>query len=253
MRTYSGHSSARASNELYRIEPGEGPDGPVGRLRPPDPDRLRPRPSVLARGEVGQGRRPGAAPRRDADPLRRDPARGHEHVDDDQRHRDVADRACTSPWPRSSGVDRTVLCRHDAERHRQGVPVPGNVHLRSRAEPPAHRRPHHPHRQARSPVEPDQRLPVPPAGSRRDAGAGAGLRAGDRGRGARRGARLGPGRPRRLPRRSSAASRSSSTPASASSRRCARCAPSRAVGPHLPRALRRDRTRSCAGSATACR
>ena len=105
MRTYSGHSSARASNELYRTQPRQGPDRPVGRVRPADPDRLRPRPPARAR-RGGQGRRAGAAPRRDARALRRDPARGDEHLDDDQRHRDVAASACTSRWPRSAASTR---------------------------------------------------------------------------------------------------------------------------------------------------
>ena len=51
-----------------------------------------------------------------------------------------------------------------------------------------------------------------------------------RGRRARRGARVGPGRPRTSFPRSSGASRSSSTPASASSKRCARCGRSRGCG-----------------------
>ena len=47
------------------VQPGPGPDRPLGRVRPAHPDRLRPRPP--ARGGRGrQGRRPGAAPRRDA-------------------------------------------------------------------------------------------------------------------------------------------------------------------------------------------
>ncbi len=54
-------------------------------------------------------------------------------------------------------------------------------------------------------------------------------------------------------RRSSAGSRSSSTRACGSSRRRARCARSCACGTRSPRALRRQRTRRCAGSGTAYR
>ena len=54
--------------------------------------------------------------------------------------------------------------------------------------------------------------------------------------------------------RASGASRSSSTPASGSSRRCARCARSRELWDEItPRALRRHRPEATACSATACR
>ena len=52
---------------------------------------------------------------------------------------------------------------------------------------------------ARAAVEPDERVQLPPAGGRRDAGAGDRLRAGHRDRRARRGARVRPGRRRALP------------------------------------------------------
>ena len=55
MRTYSGHSTARASNELYRTNLAKGQTGPLHRLRPADPDRLRPR-RARGRGRGGQGR-----------------------------------------------------------------------------------------------------------------------------------------------------------------------------------------------------
>ena len=41
MRTYSGHSTAQASNELYRLNLSKGQTGPVGCLRLADADRLR--------------------------------------------------------------------------------------------------------------------------------------------------------------------------------------------------------------------
>ena len=40
MRTYAGHSDAKRSNELYRRNLEKGQTGPVGRVRPADPDRL---------------------------------------------------------------------------------------------------------------------------------------------------------------------------------------------------------------------
>ena len=72
-------------------QPRQGPDRSVGRLRPADPDRLRPRPRARP-GRGRQGRRADLAHRRHAGAVRRHPARPDEHLDDDQRHRDVAAR-----------------------------------------------------------------------------------------------------------------------------------------------------------------
>ena len=63
MRTYSGHSSARASQRALPHQPGQGPDRPLGRLRPADPDRLRRRPPAGPR-RGRQGRRPDRPHRR---------------------------------------------------------------------------------------------------------------------------------------------------------------------------------------------
>ena len=57
MRTYSGHSTARASNELYRTNLAKGQTGLSIAFDLPtqtgyDPDRLRPR--APERGEVGK-------------------------------------------------------------------------------------------------------------------------------------------------------------------------------------------------------
>ena len=235
MRTYAGHSSATDSNALYRTQPVEGPDRALGGLRPADPDRLRPRPPAGPR-RGRQGRRPDPAPRRDAAAVRRHPARRDEHLDDDQRHRDVAARALPGRRRGAGGSRRARrgrirggarhAGRHHPERHHQGVPLPRDLRVPARALAAADHRPDRLHRQPHPEVEPDQHLQLPPAGGRRDADAGARLRPVHRDRGARHGARLRPGRPRGLRARSSAASRSSSTPACGSSRRCARCAPS---------------------------
>ena len=230
MRTYAGHSSAAASNALYRTQPGQGPDRPVGRLRPADPDRLRPRPPARPR-RGRQGRRAGPPHRRHAGAVRRHPARRDEHLDDDQRHRDVAARAlpgrrrgARAPTSRSSG-------RHDAERHHQGVPLPRDLRLPARPVAAADHR-HgrlHGHARCRS-------------GTRSTSAATTCRRR------ARRRCRRSPTRcrtaiavldavrdsgqvpPERLRRGGRAGSRSSSTPACGSSRRCARCAPSRSSG-----------------------
>ncbi len=91
IRTYSGHSTAKASNELYRSNLAKGQTGPVDRLRPAHPDRLRPRPRARP-GRGRQGRRAGRPPRPHGRAARRHPAGRDEHVDDDQRHRRVAAR-----------------------------------------------------------------------------------------------------------------------------------------------------------------
>ena len=43
IRTYSGHSTARASNELYRTNLAKGQTGLSIAFDLPDPDRVRPR------------------------------------------------------------------------------------------------------------------------------------------------------------------------------------------------------------------
>ena len=195
MRTYSGHSSARASNELYRTNLAKGQTGLSIAFDLPtqtgyDPDH------VLAHGEVGKVGVPVVHLGHMRTLLEQHPARADEHVDDHQRHRCVA----VGPLRRQRrGAGRRVrrAARHHPERHRQGVPVAWHVHLPARA----HRKrlivdmvawcaQHAPE------VEPDERLQLPPAGGRGDAGAGDRLLAGHRHRRARRGSRLGPGRRR---------------------------------------------------------
>ena len=91
MRTYSGHSTARASNALYRTNLAKGQTGLSIAFDLPtqigyDPD------APQARGEVGKVGVPvyhlgHMRQLLDGIPVERD-----EHVDDDQRHRDVAAR-----------------------------------------------------------------------------------------------------------------------------------------------------------------
>ena len=178
-------------------QPRQGPDRPLGRLRPADPDRLRPRRRRWPR-RGRQGRRPDPAPRRDAAPFDGHPAHRDEHLDDDQRHRDVA--AGALPGGRRGaepGVDADEVAaparRHHPERHRQGVPLPRHLRLPARALAAADRRPDRLHRPRDPEVEPDQHLQLPPAGGRRDADAGARLRAVHRDRRARRGQGVRPG------------------------------------------------------------
>ena len=63
-----------------------GPDRPVGRLRPADPDGLRLR-RARGGGRGRPGRRADQLAGRHGGPARRHPARRRQHLDDDQRHR----------------------------------------------------------------------------------------------------------------------------------------------------------------------
>ena len=163
--------------------PRARPDRPVDRVRSADPVRLQlRRADRAARGR--QGRRADQLARRLPRAVRGHPARAHEHVDDDQRHRDVAAGALRRAGPRARRGAGDAA-RHDPERHRQGVPGPRHVHLPARALAADDRRDLRVLRRAPARVEPVERVQLSPAGGRRDAGAGGRLRAGDRGRAAR--------------------------------------------------------------------
>ena len=84
-----GPFDREAVQRAVPLEPRQGPDGAVDRLRPAHADRLRPRPRARAR-RGRQGRRPGRPQGRHARAARRHPAGRDEHVDDDQRDRGVA-------------------------------------------------------------------------------------------------------------------------------------------------------------------
>ena len=91
----------------------------------------------------------------------------------------------------------------------RNISQPRDLHLPARALAAADRRHDRLHLSRGSQVEPDERLQLSPAGSRRDADAGAGLFAGQRHRRARCGARARPGARGRLPAGGRAASPSS--------------------------------------------
>ena len=89
MRTYAGHSSADASNALFRKNLAKGQTGLSIAFDLPtqtgyDPD------DELARGEVGKVGVPVTHLGDMRSLLRGHPARRDEHVDDDQRHGHVA-------------------------------------------------------------------------------------------------------------------------------------------------------------------
>ncbi len=240
-------------------QPGEGADRSLGRVRPADADRLRPRPRALPR-RGRQGRRPGRAHRRHAPALRRHPAGRGQHLDDHQRHRDVAVRPLRLAGPgagrgagRRLARGRREARRHHAERHHQGVPLPRHLRLPARAEPaPDHRHGGLDGRQRAAGGTPPtsaattSRRPAPrrcrrwPTPCARPSPCWT--------------PSATPGRCRRTGWATSwPASPSSSTPACGSSRRCARCARSPSCGTRSPATATGWPTRSTAGSATACR
>ena len=202
-------------------QPGARADGLERRLRSADPDRLLLRPSAGQR-RGRQGGRADQPSRRHAHPVRRHPARSHEHVDDHQRAGGVALVALYRRG-RSAGRGAGQAAGHDAKRHHQGISLARDLHLPARAIAAADGRYDRLHLSRGSQVEPDERLQLSPAGSRCDAGAGAGLLAGQRHRRARCGARARPGAGSRLPAGRGSHLASSSMPASASSPKCARC------------------------------
>ena len=232
MRTYAGHSSAAESNALYRRNLAKGQTGLSVAFDLPtqtgyDPD------SALARGEVGKVGVPIphlGEMRRLFDDIPLTEMNTSMTINATAMwllalYQVVAEeQADATPTRRSSGPQPAR--RHHAERHHQGVPLPRDLRVPARALAAADDRHDRLHGQPHPEVEPDQHLQLPPAGGRRDAGAGARLRALHRDGRPRRGPRLRPGRRRGHGQGRRAASRSSSTPASGSSRRPARCAPS---------------------------
>ena len=170
-RPFDGRQVERALSH----QSGARADRPVGRLRSADPDRLRLR-SSAGQGRGRQGRRADQPSRRHAHPVRRHPARPHEHLDDHQRAGGVAAVALYRDR-RGAGRRARQAAGHDAERHHQGISLARDLHLPARAVAAADRRHDRLHLSRGSQVEPDERLQLSPAGSRRDADAGAGLRA----------------------------------------------------------------------------
>ena len=244
MRTYSGHSTAAASNELYRTNLAKGQTGLSVAFDLPtqtgyDPD------SPMARGEVGKVGVPIS------------------HLGD---MRTLLDGIPPAQMNTSMTINATaawLLALYVANAEEQGV---GPAELRGTTQndivkeylsrgtyifPPgrvaaADRRHRGLVRGERADVEPDQRLLVPPAGGRRDPSAGAGLLAGDGGRGARRRARVRPGAGGSLRPgvRIDLLLRQRRDPLRRGDLQAARLR--RALGAHRPRALRRHRPEGAA-------
>jgi hypothetical protein len=232
MRTYSGHSTARASNALYRTNLAKGQTGLSIAFDLPtqtgyDPDDPR------SRGEVGKVGVPVAHLGHMATLL--------DGIPQGEMNTSMTINA-PAAWmlglyvanARANGVDSHALrgtTQNDIVKEylSRGTYIFGPEHSRRLIVDMFAYLQHQ-----RSAVEPDERVQLPPPGGGRDAHPGDRLCAGDRHRGARRGAGLGPGAARPMP-ESSLRSRSSSTPASASSRRPPRCGRSPGCGTASPR------------------
>ena len=181
-RTYAGHSTATASNALYRTNLAKGQTGlSVAFDLPTQTGYDSDHDPGAGRGR--QGRRAGRPSGRHAGAVRGYPAGPDEHLDDDQRHGALAAGAVHRRG-RGTGRRRGRPARHRAERHHQGIPVARHLHLPAAALAADDHRRRGLHRQAPAEVEPDERLLLPPARGRGDAGAGTGLRARHRLRGA---------------------------------------------------------------------
>ena len=202
MRTYAGHSTAAASNALYRTNLAKGQTGLSVAFDLPtqtgyDPD------SPLARGEVGKVGVPV--------PHLGEMRRLFEDIPLTEMNTSMTINAVAmwmlamyqvvaeeqNPERRARG-GRRPAGRHHPERHHQGVPLPRDLRVPARGLDAADRRHDRLHGPPDPEVEPDQHLQLPPAGGRRDADAGARLRAEHRDRRARPGQERRPGLRRRL-------------------------------------------------------
>ena len=174
-RTYAGHSTATASNELYRRNLAKGQTGLSVAFDLPtqtgyDSDH------PLARGEVGKVGVPishlgDMRSLFEGIPLDRD-----EHLDDHQRHGRVAARALCRAR-RGAGRRQGQAHRHGAERHSERVSLARHLHLPARAVAAVDQGRNRLHRARDAEMESDQCLLLPFAGGGSDAGAGACLRA----------------------------------------------------------------------------
>ena len=126
---------------LERVLPGQPrrrPDGALGRVRPRDAPGLRQRPPA-GRRRRREGRRRHRLGRGHEDPLRRDPARQDERLDDHER-RGAAGDGRLHRRRRGAGRRRGAALGDAPERHPQRVHGPEHLHLSAGAEP-ADRRP----------------------------------------------------------------------------------------------------------------
>ena len=250
-RTYAGHSTAKASNELYRQNLSKGQTGLSVAFDLPtqtgyDSD------DPLARGEVGKVGVP-ISHLGDMRALMQGIPLG-------EMNTSMTINA-TAAWLLSlyvaladeQGVDRGKLTGTVAERHHQGISLARHLCVPAQAIAQADQGRDRLRLARDSEMEPDQCLLLPFAGGWSDADAGACLCPRHGRSRARRGEELRRSVGGGISRSCSPASPSSSMPACASSPRCARCAPSSICGTRSPRSVMASPIRRSGASATACR
>ena len=128
----------RGVQRVLPAQPRRRAEGPVDRLRPGHPPRLRLRPPAGDRRRR-HGRRGHRLDPRHAHPVRRHPARPDERVDDDERRR-AARAGALRRRGRGAGRGARAAHRDHPERHPQGVHGPQHLHLPARALDADHRR-----------------------------------------------------------------------------------------------------------------
>ena len=189
-RTYAGHSTAAASNALYRKNLSKGQTGLSVAFDLPtqtgyDSDH------PLAKGEVGKV----GVPISHLGDMRM----LFDGIPLGEMNTSMTINA-TAAWllalyvalADEQGVARENAARHDAERHHQGISVARHLRVSAGAVDAADQGRDPVHDQGNAEMESDECLLLSPAGGRRDAGAGTRLRARHRHRRARRGEGVGP-------------------------------------------------------------
>ena len=148
----------RGVQRVLPAQPRGRPEGPLGRLRPRDPPRLRLRPPAGARRRR-HGRRGDRLDLRHADALRRHPARRDVGVDDDERRGAAGDGALHRRG-RGAGGEAGAARGDHPERHPQGVHGPQHLHLPAGAEHADHLRHLRVHRRSRCRASTRSRSPA---------------------------------------------------------------------------------------------
>ena len=165
----------RGVQRLLPPQPRGRPEGPVGRLRPAHPPRLRQRPPAgdRRRRHGGRGDR---LDLRHAAALRRHPAGQDDRVDDDERRRAAGARA-VHRGGRGAGRTAGEAGRDHPERHPQGVHGPQHLHLSAEAVDADHLRHLRVHLAADAALQLHLHLRLPHPGGGRDGRPGAGVHA----------------------------------------------------------------------------
>ena len=178
IRQYAGFSTADGVQRVLPAQPGRRAEGPVDRVRPGHPPRLRLRPPA-GRRRRRHGRGGDRLDLRHAPALRRHPAGPDVGVDDHERRRAAGARALHR-GRRGAGRAAREAHRDHPERHPQGVHGPQHLHLPAAAVDADHLRHLRLHLAGDAEVQLDLHLRLPHPGGRGDRRPGAGLHPGRR-------------------------------------------------------------------------